>query len=72
MELNIFKYKRKLSNDCTSKKYNFQFCESLAQAVNLGTIVYEFMFIIMSLEDKVQWEVKLLVIAETAMDFKTS
>lgn len=54
MELNIFKYKRKLSNDCTSKKYNFQFCESLAQAVNLGTIVYEFMFIIMSLEDKVQ------------------
>lgn len=54
------------------KSISSQFCVSLAQAVNLGTIICEFVFIITSLEDEVQREEKLLVIAEIPLDFKTS
>lgn len=51
---------------------NSLFCQSLAQTVNLGTIICEFVFIITSLKNEVQWEEKLLVIAEIPVDFKTS
>lgn len=51
------------------KSINSQFYESLAQAVDLGTIIYEFVFIITSLE--VQGDEKLLVIAEIPVDFRT-